>query len=467
VRRIATAVLLVLAAVALWKAAVFAHHATESAPSVAIYDSNPSHLWNRLYAALLVRTDRRGQRFGDDSLDPMLWLESEHLLSNPSHQNVVRALDEFLETHGENLVRDPIKRAILERDLWAVFDWSVAQFSANQRPHYEKEKQELQLRLSEALRRMELTPDQITALPNTYAQAVASGDFAKAFDPNQPDRPFLPPDLFDPQGPWVCIQPSPESDLGVTPMHLFNYSGRSGFLVFVRLPAGRKATMDYFQTLWKFPEPYTPGPGPDGDQAPPNSDLPSFPAGTQVALVRRMTLFDSHGELQATAITESVQIRVYRAITTTPERDFGNGNLADIVRNSGQLFYEFKLSRPLLFAGKNGGLRAVERNETEFSTFQQGDDLIDAMMDDPPGKQTHRDKPLPELQTCIWCHSGGGVRSLNSRASLLKPNRMQKESPNPDYGPIYWADSTSVAWKQNRYDWGVLNGYWKAAPSRP
>ncbi len=394
----------------------------------------------------------------------MLWLESEYLLSNPSHQNALRALDEFLETHGENLVRDPLKRAMLQRDLWAVFDWSVMQHSANNRPDYKKEKQELQSRLAEALRRLALTPDQITALPNTYAQAVASGGFAKEFDPNQVERPFLPPDLFDPHGPWVCIQPSPESDSGVTPMHLFNYSGRSGFLVFVRLPGGRKATMDYFHTLWTFPEPYTPGPGPDGDQAPPNSKLPSFPAGTEVALVRRMTLFDSQGELQATAIAESVQIRVYRAITITPERDFGNGNLADIVRNSGQLFYEFKLSRPLLFAGKDGGLRAVERNETELSTFQQeGDDLID----DRPENPTHRDKPLPELQTCIWCHSGGGVRSLNSRASLLKPNRMQKEPANPDYGPIYWADSTSVAWKQNRYDWGVLNGYWKAAASRP
>ena len=462
-RRSATAVLLVLAVVALWRAVVFAHHAAESEPSVVLYDSNPSHLWNRLYAALLVRTDRHGQRFGEDSLDPMLWLESEHLLSDPSHQNAIRLLDEFLQTHGENLVHDPTKKAMFQRDLWAVFDWSVAQSAASNRPHYEKEKQELQLRLAEILRRLALTPEQITALPNTYAQAIASGDFAKEFDPNHVERPFLPPDLLDPHGPWVCIQPSPESDTGATPMHLFNYSGRSSFLVFVRLPGGRKATLDYFHTLWTFPEPYIPGPGPDGDQSPPNPDLPSFPAGTEVALVRRMTLFDTHGELQATPITESVQIRVYRAITITPERNFGNGNLADIVKNSGQLFYEFKLSRPLLFAGKDGGLRAVGRNETELSTFQQqGDDLID----DPPENPRHRDKPLPELQTCIWCHSGGGVRSLNSRASLLKPNRMQRDPANPDYGPIYWGDTTSVAWKQNRYDWGVLNGYWKAAQSR-
>lgn len=59
--------------------------------------------------------------------------------------------------------------------------------------------------------------------------------------------------------------------------------------------------------------------------------------------------------------------------------------------------------------------------------------------------------------------SMGGVNSLNSRESLLRPNRMQKEPENPDYGPIYWNDEAARAWKQNRYDWGLLNGYWNAA----
>jgi hypothetical protein len=27
-------------------------------------------------------------------------------------------LDEFISTHGERLVRDPLKRAWLQRDLW-------------------------------------------------------------------------------------------------------------------------------------------------------------------------------------------------------------------------------------------------------------------------------------------------------------------------------------------------------------
>jgi hypothetical protein len=462
-RRVATIVFLALSGMAIWAAAVLSGaawaHRPDSEPSVAVYDSNPSHPWNRLYAALLVRQDRHGQAYGEDSLDPPLWMETEHLLAKPSHQRAIQELDEFLGTHAETLVHDRLKRVMLQRDLWTIFDWTVRQYSANKHPRYDKEKQDLQVRLAEALRRLALSPDEIKSLPDNYAQAVASGTFAKEYDSAQRERVFLPPDLFDPHGPWVCINPSPESDTGVTPMHLINFSGRSGFLVFVRLPEGRKATYEYFQKLWNFPQPYVQGPTFAADQALVNPDLPSFPPGTEVALVRRMAVFDNQGNLAASSITESVQIRVYDAITGTEERNFGNGNIADILKNTGQVFYEVKLSRPLLFSGRNGGLRAVGRAEKELPTFQQqGDDLIEEFQ----GQSGRRSNPMVELQTCAWCHSGGGVRSLNSRASLLRPNRMQQEPRDPNYGPIYWDDGTTIAWKQNRFDWGLLNGYWKA-----
>lgn len=457
-RRVAIVVALALAGMAVCAAVVFAHH-KDPETSVTIYDSSPAHLWNRLYAVLLIRQDRHGRLYGNDSLDPLLWLESEHLLAEPSHQRALQVLDEFLNTHGETLVRDPLKRLMLQRDLWAVFDWAANQQGSIEKPQYDKQKQELQARLAQVMRRIALTPDEVKALPDNYAQAVASGAFGKNYDAEHPELPFLPPDLFDPRGPWVCITPSPESDMGVTPMHLFNFSGRSGFLVFVRLPEGRKATYDYFQTLWNFPQPYVQGPSVADDQAPINPDLPSFPAGTQVALVRRMTVFDNQGNLTASPVTESVQIRVYRSISLAEERNFGSGRMSDVVRSSGQEFFEMKLSRPLLFSGKNGGLRATARDETSLPTFQQqGDDLIDEPRDPHP-----RDMPT-DLQSCVWCHNGGGVRSLNSRGALLKPNRRQQEPRDVNYGPIYWSDGTAVGWKANHFDWGLLSGYWKALP---
>jgi hypothetical protein len=462
-RRLATIVVLALAGTLLFFATVSAHH-PPTGPSMAIYDPNPSHPWNRLYAALLVRQDQRGNQYGEDSLDPFLWEESEYLLSQPSHQAAIRILDEFLQTHAETLIHDPVKKLMLQRDLWAVFDWSVRQFPRNPRPAYAKEKQELQSRLAEVLRRFALTPDEIKSLPNNYTQAVASGTFAKEYDPAQPEKPFLPPDLFDPHGPWVGITPSPENDAGVAKMHIWNFSGRSSFLVFVKLPGGRTATMDYFQTLWNFPQPYVPGPSSAPDQTEINPDLPSFPVGTQVALVRQINLFDNQGTLATSPITESVQIRVYHSITTTEERNFGNGSVPDIVRRTGQDFYEFRVSRPLLFSGKNGGLRAMGRDEREFPIFQtKGDDPIEGTL--ASGKPESLNDVLPVTQTCAWCHSGGGVRSFNSRESLFRPNRRQMEPQNSDYGSIYWGDNSAIEWKQNHYDWGLLNGYWKTAPA--
>ncbi len=459
-RLVAPSALFVVVLLAFWKPAASPGHPE---PSTSIFDSNSSHLWNRLYAALLIREDRHGTLFGADALDPLLWPETEHLLTGPSHERAIRMLDEFLQAHAENLIHDPLKRALLQRDLWTVFDWSVLQSPGKDRPEYKKEKAELQARLAEVLRRLEITPEEVKSLPDNYAQAVTSAAFAKEYDPANPGRPFLPPDLFDQRGPWVCVQSSPESDSGVAKMHIFNFSGRSGFLVFVRLPEGRKATMNYFQSLWNFPEPWVHGPSFASDQSLENPDLPSFPAGTEVALVRRMALIDNQDDLEASSLTESVQIRVYRAITAAEERNFGNGNMADVIRNSGQLFFEFKLSRTLLFSGKNGGLRAITPDETEFSTFQtKGDDPFEDRFSRPGIASA----PIRELQSCVWCHNGGGVHSLNSRSSLLKPNRLQQEPQNIEYGPVYWGDSAAIAWKSNHYDWGLLNGYWKASAPR-
>ena len=456
-RRIAIPLVAGAAVIASWLAST-AGAAPEAEPSVAIYDANPSHLWNRLYATLVVRQDRHGVRYGEDSVDLMLWGETEQLLSQPSHQRAIQVLDEFLSTHGEMLIRDPLKRAMLQRDLWAVFDWSIAQYAASGRPSYDKEKQELQIRLARVLRRIALTPKEIKALPDTYAQAVASGTFPREYDPARREQTFLPPDLFDPHGPWVGISPSPESDAGVAKAHLFSVSGRSRFLVFVRLPGGRKATMDYFQALWNFPEPYVQGPSFADDQAVVNPNLPSFPAGTEVALVRRLNLFDNQGELTATPIVETVQLRVYRAITTTAEH-FVGGNRAENTRLSGQDFFEIRVSRPLLFSHKDGGLRATGRDEKELSTFQQfGNDEIGELAEKPELKKMW----APVVETCPSCHSGGGVRSLNSRDALFRPNRKQVEPQNSDYGSIYWGDSSAIDWKKNRYDWGLLNGYWKS-----
>jgi hypothetical protein len=297
----------------------------------------------------------------------LLWPATKYLLAAPSHQRAISVLDEFMQTHAEKLIRDPVKRAIRQRDLWAVFDWSVEREANGQgEPSYDEEKRELQIRLAQVLRPPALTPEQIESLPNNYEQAVASGEFAKEYDPAHRDRAFLPPDLFDQHGPWVAIVDRGYAE-PVATAHVFAFSGRSRFLVFMRLPGGRKATLDYFQTLWSFPQPWISCRDVAPDQTIENPDLPQFPAGTQVALVPQMTLFDNQGNLPPARITESVQIRVYRAI---------------------------------------------------------------------PGR--HR------------------------RRKLLKPSFLQHDSQGV-YPARWWENDGTITWKQHRYDWGLLSGYWKAS----
>src|SRR5437762_14328720 len=112
----------VAAAVAL-AASISAGQPAHPLPTVRIYDNNPAHLWNRLHASLFVRVGPDGREYGADRVDPLLWIESKYLLTGPTHDTVVRLLREFVDTHGEKLIEDPLKRALLQRDLWMVFDW--------------------------------------------------------------------------------------------------------------------------------------------------------------------------------------------------------------------------------------------------------------------------------------------------------------------------------------------------------
>jgi hypothetical protein len=427
-----------------------------SVGNVAFYDSNPSHIWNRLHATIFIRKDLPDTELVPDALDPPLWHNTEYLLAEPSHRQAIHVLDEFLQMHAENLIQDPIKRALLQRDLWAVFDWSVERSSGVPgKPDYNKEREELQTRLADALRRLAPSREQIGALPDNYAQAVASGEFAKEYDPEHRDRAFLPPDLFEPHGPWVELEDRGGSE-PLAAQHLREFSGRSSFLIFLRLPEGRKATFDYLRTLWDFPHPFVSHPNfaPDQDVAP-NPDLPQFPAGTEVALVRQMTLFDNQGKLINVPITESVQIRVYRSVVRNPAPVAG---IDQIIARSGQDFFEIRLSRPLLFANHSGGLRAVLPDEREFAVFGfHGPDI------GFPGPYISLSRYAPVLRECVQCHRNAGVTSLNSLSRLLKPNSLQQDVPKAASSSRWWQDAETLSWKERNHDWTVLTGYWKTS----
>src|SRR5262245_22015475 len=87
-------------------------------PDSTVYDKDPHHLWNRIHAALHVRTGPDGKRYGGDRIEPLLWEQSRSLLQGEQATRAVAALEEFVRDNGETLIADPVKRAVLQHDLW-------------------------------------------------------------------------------------------------------------------------------------------------------------------------------------------------------------------------------------------------------------------------------------------------------------------------------------------------------------
>jgi hypothetical protein len=48
-----------------------------------LYDANPNHLWNRIHQTFHVRVAPDGSEYGFDTVDPLLWRETRHLLNGP------------------------------------------------------------------------------------------------------------------------------------------------------------------------------------------------------------------------------------------------------------------------------------------------------------------------------------------------------------------------------------------------
>ena len=130
-------------------------------------------------------------------------------MEGKSHEQAIAVLDEFLAEHGEELVKDPLKRAILQRDLWAVFDWT-AEPGANTQEAYLKRPRRRAGRCSfgwhESSSDWHCPSSRSRAYPTTTPQRWLHELSQRNMMPTIPERPFLPPDLFQKDGPWVEVE---------------------------------------------------------------------------------------------------------------------------------------------------------------------------------------------------------------------------------------------------------------------
>jgi hypothetical protein len=404
---------------------------SSSSDEVRTYDQNPRHLWNRLHQTLFIRVGPDGTTYGHDRLDPLFWGLSRHLLEEPSHRKALHVLDEFLSKRGERLIRDPLKRAFLQHDLWALFDWAASRY-ARKAP---RERAELESRLAQIIRRLALTTEEIESLPDNYTRALAV------------DAPAsLPRGLFSKESDWVNVS----TGSGSGPNHTRNFGGRSTFHVLLRMPGGRAATLAYLEKLRTFERPwiYTESMAPLSPAIRLNPALPQFPAGTEWALVRRMRVVDASGSVRATSFIESVQVRRY--LLVPPADTFESYE----VQRKAQEFVELVASRV------SGDLRDVRPGERDFFQFQAHDgDPFEASAEDLAryrGPDPFRSRMQHDvLGTCHTCHFGAGIHSIMSVAQLSSISLGPLSVWEFDPGQI---PSDALYW--DSYQLGLLRGLW-------
>jgi hypothetical protein len=392
----------------------------DARPGESAFDPDTAHPWNRIHRALYVRELKEGRTYTYEGLEAPFGREGPFLIEGPSHTTTLDALDAFLKARNDGRGRDPVKRALLQRDLWYVFD-KLAEPTvfedADPIKDRQPERRAVQKRLAQLMRRLELSARQIGNLPDTYAATVNGGAFPATFDPFHPDRPYLPADLRpDGRGDWVPVSRWYQQTGLSAPAHARHLSGKAMAVTLLRLPGGRKPAEEFVARL-----------PPLRDDRKPN-ELPELPDGSQVALVRVMFLVDDRGVLRPTPITEGVQLRIF------PE-------------GKEQRFFEFTLDRAGLVSGR-GGLRAVGPDEVDyFGGLHNGNSQIDPFGRGEPPKME------PVLSTCVGCHNAEKLSSVNTFGSGLTDGHRGGMTTDIATQVRHTADL-----KVKSYSWGLLLG---------
>jgi hypothetical protein len=418
-----------------------------------IYDSDTNHLWNRLNETLFERTAQDGKKFGLDELDILYWGRTTNLLAGVSHHQAISVLDEFINTHGEKLVQDPLKKALLQRDLWELFDWSTGYASS---PNERLARRELQSRLAIVIRRLGLTTNEIAALPDNYARTGKNS------------APHLPTGLNQTNGDWLSV--SDQNDILTVPTHVASFRGHSTFQVLVRFPKGRQSAIAYldqlrrFEHVWIYVTNALATTNEPHESMSLNPHLPQFPTNTDWALVRRMCVIDADGNIQPTTVMESVQMRRYCGI--------GNPTFEIVTNMNGSLdsariplvrFYEFQMNRR-----QNCQLRELGQSENDFNfvhfmgmgfdpfqyTSRNASNEVEVL--DSASLQT------VTLDTCTQCHRGPGLFSVNSYTRFLSFFSETPQQSPANLTPLDFHREVleTIDWKQRQFDWGLLQGLW-------
>jgi hypothetical protein len=390
-------------------------------------------------------------------------------------------LDEFLATHGERLIDDPLKRAFLQRDLWAVFDHLVGQNVARygdgdllrrgavdretygddangvsfDDPEVMQRREILGRKLAVIIQRLALPAAVIRALPDNYAAAIQSGQFASRHDLDCQSN-YLPPGLLTCPDEWVEIDTSPEPlnfrvREGQIDYVAWFIRGRSYYRIFWRFPDGRKAVEEYLKYLREE--------GVDWEQTARNgrvllkSDARQIPVGTEAAIVQSTIVLDDRLVPVPTRLVESLRVSVYKNVTGTPDPATNTG--------LGLIGRVYAAQRRLLFDNlKQGGLARVPDDAPTYQVLLSGSK-----------DWGHFGRQQSVVQTCVHCHmhwkEKTGVFTLLSIFCFAPNGSMPGIVIPMGYGdiPTLPRSQRIAHWKQRQEDYLRLVEYARGVPS--
>lgn len=330
-----------------------------------------------LYDVIMVRKDSDGKAYGMNEVAPFIYGRSKFPFDDETFPKLTAALERFnalpqekIEAYGD------VKRALLQRHLWAVFDATIPPPDYVERTHMAN-RQSAQKTLAALIGRVALTRAEILALPDTRAATVESGGFPQQHDPTDRFNPFLPADLYAKDSSWVCLGKVDHYDTEHTGVARW----RSTFFQFVRLPGGREATLEYIKKL---------------------NDREVFPVGTQFALIDQAFLISDRGELILSPFINSIQLRAYLDVTLTD---------LEARPKATQCVAEFVMQPRQLMQGESV-MRAMGPKDRRYKTLDVATGGKVDWFENSGGDAIRH--MLPRLQQCVNCHgrSRPGVRSL-------------------------------------------------------
>ncbi len=395
--------------------------------------------YDTLYDVLMTRYTRDGKSYAENETSPVIFFHSRFPFGDETYEKFSAALHAFAALPQEKVdAYSDVKRALLQRHLWKVFDatlpdrWKTTSITGEVRSgirhrRHGDRRAELRPTIASLIRRLALTREEILALPNTLTATIKSGAYSQHPDPEDLRKPLFPADLdtgesYSKDSAWICLgavlRPIPAD------VHSTKFKWRSAFLSFLRVPGGRTEALESIARFNRREE---------------------QPVGTQLALIEQAFLISDAGELVLSPLTVSVSLRAFVGVVPRERKETGRPRARQSVA-------EFVMQPRRLMEG-DASMKALGPHEPRF---EAGDnESIEGGSDDP--FELARGSPGgPRLELCSGCHSGTPSR-LGIKTSLPhygRPRFLKEGDPDA----IIRATSSR---KRDDHTWKALHRLWQ------